>query len=197
MPPISALMQKAREDYLAVTKKAQSKHKCVLHLCQNLDHWRWITLTFKPKYHVRLAKTLFYQTIGYVYGKLWRIAGRLFSLVPELTPEGNLHYHILLRTSEHVRLAVFINSWKHTFGLVDLRPVYCILYLKHQYMRKQNADMARLLHWPRMHMLISGLIPNVFYSRLAKELIRLNKYKRLEKLEQYKLKYIDMSSFNQ
>lgn len=194
MPPVSALMQKAREDYLKVTKKATEHHRCVLHLCKNLDHYRWITLTFKPRYHVKLAADLFYQTVGLIYAKLWRIAGKSFSFVPELTERGQLHYHLLVRTNEHVRLAVFTNYWEHTWGHVDYRPVWCILFLKHHYMRKQNEEMGKLLHWPRMTLVMSGMLPNVFYKRLAKELIRRNKFKRLEKLEQFKLKFIDMDS---
>lgn len=182
--------------WLAARDTANKRHKCALSMCKNLENWRWITLTFGPKFHAQTAKTLFYKTVGWIYKKLWRIAKHNFSFVPELTGMGVLHYHILIYTREYVRLASFINCWKARYGLVDGNPdnVHCILYLKHHYMRKQNAEMAKLLHWPRMTMVISGLIPNIFFSRLSKELGRRNALKRDNDLQQYKLKYIDLTT---
>lgn len=156
---------------VALAKKSD-KHLCASTLCKNLTHYSWLTLTFRKEYHVTLVATLFYHTVEWLFKRLWRIAKKDFSFVPELTEMGVLHYHILIRTTEHVRLAHFINSWQAKYGRVDRETVYCILYLKHHYMRKQNAMMAKILKWPLHLMVFSGIRPRIFYRRLSKQLIK-------------------------
>lgn len=167
--------------YLAALAKAKTKHLCASTLCKNLTHYVWLTLTFRPDYHATPVRTLYYHTVEWLYKRLWRIAKKDFSFVPEITEMGVLHYHILVRTTEHVRLAHFINSWRAKYGRVDRESVYCLLYLKHHYMRKQCALMSKILKWPLHLMVHSGLRPRIFYRRFAKELLKRNAVKQSNK----------------
>lgn len=193
MPPLPTW--RATPEYLALLKKPP-KHRCVLTHCRSLENWRLLTLTFSPEFRVYSAAKLFYITVGKIFKNLRSIAKREFSFVPELTSMGMLHYHILLRTSEHVRLSTFINYWESNYGMVDGKPdnVFCILGLKAHYFRKQNADMAKVLDWPLRQMVITGILQDHFCRTLEKRLRRRRADAAANKLSTFRLKYIDLTT---
>lgn len=179
MPPLkNTFFADMRASLAKDLLEKSKKHKCASSLCKNLSNYVWITLTFRNDFHAIPVRTLFYRTVAWLYKRCWRIAKKDFSFVPEITEKGVLHYHLLINTTQYVRLAAFINCWKARYGNVDRETVYCILYLKHHYMRKQNAEMAKILKWPLHLMIFSGIRPRIFYRRLRTELLKRNAVKQ-------------------
>jgi len=193
MPPAqsSTFFADMRRKLSLELKAKAKKHPCALTLCKNLHNTAWLTLTFRPEFHDIPVVTLFYRTVEWIYSRLWRIAGREFSFVPEMTQNGVLHYHVLITTHHYVRLAEFVNKWQARFGGVKRKVVFCVLFLKHHYMRKDIAEMGPILHWPIATMPFSGLRPKQFYRRFYRNMGRRNAIKKQNIANKNELQYVD------
>lgn len=101
----------------------------------------FLTLTFRRTFHSTDYKVLFYKTISGLLKQL-NVCSPKYKLVPELTMNGVLHYHILLNISDYIKFKILINYWNKTYGYVDKQP------LKHMfesflYIRKDTNEMMR------------------------------------------------------
>lgn len=159
--------------------------------CNKLQNHTFLTLTFKPAYHAVPVKTLFYRTIPWIFKRLWRIAKEEWTLCPEITKDGVLHYHILIKTTQFVRLAAFMNCWKARYGGTYREDVFCIMGLLTYYFRKQNLEMAKLLRWPFRLCVMRGSIMPLLKRTLAKALLARNAIKQERILTKHPFDYLD------
>lgn len=102
---------------------ASAKHKSTLvrDYLKPLGFAAGLTFTFKPKKHAEYQlQTLFMRTSVLIVSRL-RDLCPYWSLVPELTERGNLHYHLYVEgVTNKVRYSKFISWWRANYGF------YCI-----------------------------------------------------------------------
>lgn len=124
---------------------------------------KFLTFTFRPSFHQTPLKILFYKTYPFLLKNLQRIAPPCanqqytWTVCPELTDAGVLHYHVILKTHNHIRRAVFLGVWRQKYGNVQQEDVYSIVCLT-LYMRKQNKEMSKALDFPKYQLIATNRI---------------------------------------
>lgn len=108
----------------------------------NRSSLQFLTLTFSQKYHKKKLESLWMATIPVVVRNLRRIAPNMFSIWSELTDQGILHYHIICKHHNYLKMKVFRAAWYRTYGITDLSFVKPSRYLHvFTYCRKESWEM--------------------------------------------------------
>lgn len=104
-----------------------------------------LTLTFERKYQRFKPKTLHRRTMEHVLFNMSRICDN-YSIFPELTDAGMLHYHIIFKTSNFVRIKAFRGFWSRLYGFTNLKYFPDKDYLNvFIYCRKDNFRVCPIL----------------------------------------------------
>lgn len=140
-----------------------------------LNHMKFLTFTLRPYFHERTLSVMYYRTIQWLLKRIARVVGNgkpYWKLVPEVTKDGILHYHLLIKTTNHLRLASLKHNWHRLFGRVHEEPVYDPVSLV-VYMRKQNMWMSHNLRpkLPLTLILVTHLRIRKFMKHLTKRLV--------------------------
>lgn len=136
---------------------------------------KFLTFTLRPYFHERTLSVMYYRTIQWLLKRIARVVGTgipYWKLCPEKTNDGILHYHLLIRTTNHLRLASLKHDWHRLFGRVHEEQVYDPVSLT-IYMRKQNVHMGCKIkpHIPTSLITVTHMRLRIFLKHLHKRLV--------------------------
>lgn len=112
-----------------------------------LHNYKLLTLTFRYDFHTLSCKELYDQTVWELCKNMHRISPE-WRAYPELTNKGMLHWHIILRTTNFVKLKAFRGWWSRRYGSSHCEPIkptmddfMCTWF----YIRKDSREMMKIL----------------------------------------------------
>lgn len=144
---------------------------------------KFVTLTFEKRLHKKTPKYLFMETISGLLDQLKKSAYN-YSLVPELTDNGVLHYHYMINIKDKIKHKILINYWRRNNGFVDIKPVYDVIGL-HIYLRKDSNTMFQNL-FTKYEKIPHTLFKIITLSTSQKLLKDISHYKNVQKNKIFK-----------
>jgi len=142
-----------------------------------------LTLTFDSCFASMTPRFLHNTKMPHIIANMRQIAPKCFTIFPELTEKGLLHYHIMCSHNNLIKMKVFRGYWHRHFGFTDLQNIKPGTWLNtYIYCRKENLKMRKILD---IHKYIYLAVNESSYPRYLKHLHKkLVQYKRTSKLEQ-------------
>lgn len=87
------------------------------------DALQFLTLTFDDRHHKKGIETLWIHSMYDVVRNLRRISKKFFKIFSELTERGVLHYHIICKHHNFVKMKKFRGWWGRKYGWSDLQKI--------------------------------------------------------------------------